>query len=191
MIPFASRPDPKLRSPPPQPPPRPVLASTIVVPLTSLFTARHVHTSGGQTWPRHRHVTWAAPSNDRISCRIGRVRQCCLPTRGTQIGAIRVTNADYHAAAAAARTAGARAFANQRPMTQGETIPEFRWFLGVPGLRYRGAVAIAPAVAWLARIPAGVFSYRAAGPAQSNASLICCSSCLVCWSQSAPRSPAW
>jgi hypothetical protein len=46
MIPLATWLDPKLSSPPRQPPLRPMLASTVVVPLASLFAARHVHTSG-------------------------------------------------------------------------------------------------------------------------------------------------
>src|SRR5215471_2394299 len=54
MIRLATWLDPKLSSPPPQPPLRPMLASTAVVPLASLFAARHVPTSGEQTWPRRR-----------------------------------------------------------------------------------------------------------------------------------------
>ena len=46
MIPLATWLDPKLSSPPPQPPQRPVLASTVLVPLAPLFAARHVHISG-------------------------------------------------------------------------------------------------------------------------------------------------
>src|SRR5262249_2627697 len=53
---FGGSAGPKLSSPPPQPPLRPMLASTVVVPLASLFAARHVRTSGGQTWPRRRQL---------------------------------------------------------------------------------------------------------------------------------------
>src|SRR6516162_9241080 len=42
MIPLATWLDPKLSSPPPHPPLRPMLASTVVVPRASLFAARHV-----------------------------------------------------------------------------------------------------------------------------------------------------